>query len=167
MIEWAETNYPEMFITLSDELAEIRSKLSKDVYKEGTDKYRGDDEHRISQLGIISELIARHMLIKAGCDIKKLAPMLDLSPVVECDIVMSVYSDIYKIDVKGIKSKGKTLRINYDSHNNNQKEVSHYLFIQPLTTTTARYCWFSHKDIDKWETIDSTYSKCYTNPIER
>ena len=166
MIEWEETNYPEMFITLSDELAEIRSKLSKDVYKEGTDKYRGDDEHRISQLGIISELIARHMLIKSGYDCD-FAPILDLTPVVECDIVMSAYSDIYRIDVKGVKSKGKTLRINHSAHNNKKKKVTHYLFIQPINTTQARYCWFLHKDIVKWDIVDSTYSKCYTKGIER
>ena len=58
MNKWKEISYPSMFVDLADELAELRTFHSKHVYKEGTEKYRGDREHKISMLGILSELIA-------------------------------------------------------------------------------------------------------------
>ena len=50
-------SYPAMFKKLALELGKLRSKLSSNVYKEGTEKYRGDRETEISAKGIILSLI--------------------------------------------------------------------------------------------------------------
>ena len=50
MIKWKKTTYPSTFIKLSDELAKVRSMLSADVYNKNTEKYRGKQEHSISQV---------------------------------------------------------------------------------------------------------------------
>jgi len=166
MIKWNKTPYPSTFIRLSDELAKVRSKLSKDVYKEGTDKFRGNQEHSISQLGILGELIARYIM-----DSKKMnyteAPLIDLNPVVEADIVIhNDFGDDFFVDVKGVKSDAKHLRVNYNSHNNPRKNVTHYLFIQTIDSTEARYCWATRKVVDVWDVEKSTYTDCYQVEIK-
>ena len=62
MIKWKTTTYPSTFIRLSDELAKVRSMLSADVYNINTEKYRGDQEHKIQSLGIFAELVGRHLM---------------------------------------------------------------------------------------------------------
>ena len=136
-IKWDETDYPSIFIRLSDELAKVRSKLSESVYKEGTEKHRGEKEHSISQLGIFGELVARHIMEIKGIDYTE-APIIDFSPVVEADIVLhNEFGDDYLIDVKGLKTKATYFRVNYKSHNNSNKPVSHYLFCLLYTSDAA------------------------------
>lgn len=153
-----------MFVSLSKELSVVRSKLSKNVYKEGTEKYRGEKEGKISQLGILAELIAQHLLTEQDLDFVS-SPLIDLQPVVKCDIKVNVYEQDYKIDVKGVKKDDDTLRVNYDAHNNDKKSITHYLFIHILSSTKAGYKWFSHSAISDWAVVQSTYSKVYANPI--
>ena len=153
-----------MFVSLSNELSVIRSKLSKNVYKEGTDKYRGDREMEISQLGILAELISQHFLTEQDLNFTS-APIIDITPVVECDIVMDGFGNDYLIDVKGVKKDDDTLRINYKSHNNKNKKITHYLFIHILTSSTARYKWFTKENVSTWDVKKSTYSDVYSKPI--
>ena len=88
MINWKNTSYPSTFIKLSDELAKVRSMLSADVYNKNTEKYRGDQEHKIQSLGIFAELVARHILDSNQGVKYKSAPLIEKSPVVEADIVV-------------------------------------------------------------------------------
>ena len=167
MIKWKQTTYPSTFIKLSDELAKVRSMLSADVYNENTDKYRGDKEHSIQSLGIFAELIGRHLMENNKGIQYKSAPLLEKKPVVEADIVMKGIGENNYIDVKGVRSNGNMLRINYKAHNNTKKKVTHYLFIQPLNALYARFCWVTHEQVSKWSVVMSTYTKCYELEIQK
>ena len=161
MIKWKNTTYPSTFIGLSDELAKVRSMLSADVYNENTEKYRGDKEHKIQSLGIFAELVARHVLDNNKGVKYKAAPLIESRPVVEADIIMQGIEEYNYIDVKGVRSNGNTLRVNYKAHNNPNKKITHYLFIQPLNALYARFSWFKHEDVTKWTVVMSTYTECY------
>ena len=160
MKEWSEISYPKFFIKLSKELSSLRSKLSKNIYREGTEKYRGDKEEKISHLGVLAELISQNYLTETDLHFTS-APIVDVNPIVECDIKM----ENYLIDVKGVKNKDTKLRVNFDAHNNLKKEITHYLCIQILSSSTARYKWFSYEEVSDWNVIKSTYSKCYAIDI--
>lgn len=167
MIKWKNTTYPSTFIGLSDELAKVRSMLSSDVYNENTEKYRGSQEHTIQSLGIFAELVARHILENNKGVQFKAAPLIDKRPVVDADIVMKGIGELNYIDVKGVRSGGNALRVNFKAHNNPQKKVTHYLFIQPLNALYARFCWFKHEDVSKWSVVMSTYTECYELEIQK
>ena len=167
MIKWKKTTYPSTFIKLSDELAKVRSMLSADVYNKKTEKYRGDQEHSIQQLGIFAELIGRHLMESNKGVRYKAAPLLEDRPVVDADIIMEGVGELNYIDVKGVKSGGNTLRVNFKAHNNTKKKVTHYLFIQPLNALYARFCWFTHKEVTDWKVVMSTYTECYELDIPK
>jgi len=161
MIKWKNTTYPSTFIGLSDELAKVRSMLSAQVYNDKTEKYRGDQEHSIQSLGIFAELVARHIMDNNKGVKYKAAPLIDKKPVVGADIILQGIGELNYIDVKGVKSNGNALRVNFKAHNNAYKKVTHYLFIQPLNAIYARFCWFKHEDVSKWDVVMSTYTECY------
>ena len=167
MIKWKNTTYPSTFIGLSDELAKVRSMMSSDVYNENTEKYRGKQEHSIQSLGIIAELIGRHLMENNKGIRYKAAPLIEKRPVVDADIVMEGIGELNYIDVKGVRSNGNALRVNFKAHNNTQKKVTHYLFVQPLNSLYARFCWFTHKEVGKWTVVMSTYTECYELEIEK
>ena len=167
MIVWKNTTYPSSFIGLSDELAKVRSMLSADVYSKGTEKYRGEHEHTIQQLGIFAELIARHIMDNNRSVRYKAAPLIEKNPVVEADIIMQGIDEINYIDVKGVRSEGNALRVNFKAHNNPKKKVTHYLFIQPLNGLHARFCWFTRKQVSEWNVVMSTYTECYELKIPK
>ncbi len=167
MIKWKKTTYPSTFIKLSDELAKVRSMLSADVYSKDSEKYRGKQEHSISQLGIFAELIARHLMENNKGIKYKAAPLLEERPVVDADLIMQGIGEFHYIDVKGVRSEGDALRVNFKAHNNPQKKVTHYLFIQPLNALYARFCWFTHEQVSKWDVVMSTYTECYELEIQK
>lgn len=167
MINWKNTTYPSTFIGLSDELAKVRSMLSADVYNKNTEKYRGNQEHEIRSLGIFAELVARHILDNNKGVKYKAAPLVEDRPVVEADIIMQGIGELNYIDVKGVRSKGNALRVNFKAHNNPKKKVTHYLFIQPLNALYARFCWYKYEDINDWDIVMSTYTKCYELKIKK
>ena len=150
--------YPKMFHSLAEEMALLRTKLSKDVYHKDSDKFRGTDEHRISTLGILGELIARHSLEEQGLEYKA-APLVDIKPVVEPDIVMPNKT----IDVKCVRYSNKIFRINADAHENKSKRPTIYWFIQPdIKNLVAGSYYFDAVDIDdEWEKVRSTYTEVY------
>ena len=161
---WKDLKYPRCFVTLADELATLRTFHSKHIYKEGTEKYRGNKEHKISMLGILAELIARNHFDNGKLEIKA-APLVEENPIVAADITLYGIGEEYLIDVKGVKKSSEYLRINYDAHNNSKKKVTHYLFIQIMSRTKAKYCWVTKKQINYWEVVESTYTKCYRKKI--
>lgn len=164
MIEWTEMIYPSSFVDLSDELAHLRTFHSKHVYKKGTEKYRGNQEHKISVLGILSELIARHHFEETDQKFQ-VAPLITENPVVGADIILNGFGEEYLIDVKGTKASSKYLRINFKAHNNPNKKITHYFFIQPLTRKKANYCWVKYDQVKDWNVIESTYTKIYQHEI--
>ena len=164
MNKWKEISYPSMFVDLADELAELRTFHSKHVYKEGTEKYRGDREHKISMLGILSELIARNYFEESELNIE-VAKLVEANPIVGADIIIDELGTKYLIDVKGVKKDSKKLRINYKAHNNPRKKITHYLFIIPLTRSKAKMLWINYDQVSEWKETDSTYTKVYEKEI--
>jgi hypothetical protein len=161
---WNEMEYPRCFVTLADELATLRTMHSKHIYKEGTEKYRGDKEHKISMLGILAELIARHHL-EDGENQISVAPLVEENPIVGADITLYGIGEDYFIDVKGVKKSSEYLRVNYKAHNNPNKKITHYMFIQPITRQRANYCFVTKEELNDWEIVESTYTKCYRKKI--
>tara|TARA_Y100000768_G_C23888563_1_gene638907 strand:+ start:583 stop:1107 length:525 start_codon:yes stop_codon:yes gene_type:complete len=161
---WKEITYPKMLVSLAEELSVIRSNLSKKVYKKGTDKYRGDKEKDISKLGLLAELIIRHYLTEKGYTFES-AILIDKKPVVRADITLQVLNDTYLIDVKGVKKEDDTLRVNYNSHNNSTKKITHYLFVHIQSSTKANYKWFTREEVDKWEVVKARYTEVYSSLI--
>lgn len=157
--------YPPMFDVLADELAKLRSDMSKDVYSKGTEKYRGEREHELSKMGILGELIARDYLslrpIKFRC-----APLVDFRPVVEPDIILTDVHSYNKIDVKCAKEGAKDFYINYDAFNNPEKDVNVYWFVKLERHHEASH--YLVKDVDvanNWKVKQTTYTKVYTSKI--
>tara|TARA_R110000787_G_scaffold70091_1_gene155802 strand:- start:8437 stop:8934 length:498 start_codon:yes stop_codon:yes gene_type:complete len=164
MIKWETINYPSSFVTLADELAHLRTFHSKHVYKQGTEKYRGNQEHAISVLGILCELIARNYFEESNNTIR-VAPLITDNPVVGADIILEGFGEEYLIDVKGLKSSSEFLRVNFKAHNNPNKKITHYFFVQPLTKKQAKFCWVKFDAVNNWEVLDSTYTKIYSHEI--
>ena len=164
MNKWKEISYPSMFVDLADELAELRTFHSKHVYKEGTEKYRGDREHKISMLGILAELIARNYFEESDLNIE-VAKLVEANPIVGADIIIDELGTKYLIDVKGVKKDSNKLRINYKAHNNPRKKITQYLFIIPLTRSKAKILWINYDQVSKWKITDSTYTKVYEKEI--
>lgn len=167
MIKWKNTTYPSTFIRLSDELAKVRSMLSADVYNINTEKYRGDQEHKIQSLGIFAELVGRHLMENNKGIRYKAAPLIENRPVVEADLVIEGIGEYNYVDVKGVKSNGNALRVNFKAHNNPKKKITHYLFIQPLNGVHARFCWFTHEQVSKWTVVISSFTDCYKLEIQK
>ena len=167
MIKWKNTTYPSTFIRLSDELAKVRSMLSADVYNINTEKYRGDQEHKIQSLGIFAELVGRHLMENNKGIRYKAAPLIEKRPVVEADLVIEGIGEYNYVDVKGVKSNGNALRVNFKAHNNPKKKITHYLFIQPLNGVHARFCWFTHEQVSKWTVVISSFTDCYKLEIQK
>ena len=86
-------------------------------------------------------------------------------PFPDTDIILDGIGQEYLIDVKGVKSQSEYLRVNYKAHNNPRKLITHYFFIQPVSRTKANYCWVPHTELNSWEIVESTYTKCYQKKI--
>ena len=146
--------YPVMLHKLADELALLRSELSKNYYKENTDKYRGDREHEISKRGILAELIARHYLDERNNKYEA-APLVWTKPIAKPDIKIGITT----FDIKGMKDKN-VFMINYDAHNNLEKQPHWYWFIYANHDYTATH-YISHSNqVSAWN-VKKVYSKIY------
>tara|TARA_Y100000361_G_scaffold145167_1_gene154038 strand:+ start:3265 stop:3765 length:501 start_codon:yes stop_codon:yes gene_type:complete len=154
--------YPKILDSIAEELAILRSELSKNVYNENTDKYRGEQELEISTLGILGELVARDYLLSR--DIKhEAARLVDLQPVVGPDII--TYNDS-KIDVKGVKEYGDRFYINYDAHRNSNKECDFYWFVKinkQYDYPAAKHFIVSSKEVNKWNVEQLRYTKAFVS----
>ena len=151
--------YPVMFHKLADELAYLRSELSKNHYNEDTETYRGNREHEISKRGILAELIARHYLDENNTKYKS-APIVWTSPVPEPDIKI----DITTMDIKGMNKKN-IFMINYIAHNSPFKKPDWYWFVYVNQDYTATHYLTKSTNVDSWQVKQSTYTKVYYKEI--
>ena len=140
----------------AEDICITRSFLSSNVYKEGTDMFRGDMEFHYSMMGIWGEMIARDYLIQKGKEFKS-APLVDKKPVVGADIFM----DDMKIDVKTINPNSSHLYVTKKSHDNPKKDVTHYWFILPKQKTKATTYFIDAKEVYNWEVHPSRYRAVY------
>jgi hypothetical protein len=115
---------------------------------------------QVDQLGCKCELIAQFHFWNKGVKYQS-DQMLGGQAMPNYDIQAAGL----KIDVKGIWSYQNELRVNYDAHNKD-KNVSHYLFIQPISDSLenqhANWWLYGKKDINNWIVKELKYSKAYT-----
>ena len=157
--------YPPMFHELADELAKLRSKMSKDVYKKGTEKYRGNREHEISARGIMGELIARDYLSYRPIKYKA-AALVDFKPLVEPDIVLLDVPHSPNIDVKCAKEDATMFYVNEGAFNNTDKKIDIYWFVKLEKNFQASHYVVYDKEVgSQWELKELTYTKAYCAKI--
>ncbi len=115
---------------------------------------------QVDQLGCKCELIAQFHFWNKGVNYQS-DQMLGGQAMPNYDIEAAGL----KIDVKGIWSYQNELRVNYDAHNKD-KNVSHYMFIQPVSESLenchANWWLYGKKNINDWIVKELKYSKAYT-----
>ena len=156
--------YPEMFLNLANEIGETRTMLSRKYYKKGTEKYRGENENKISSLGILGELIARHYLTENNMPFKA-APLIALKPIAEPDIYL--LTDKNGVDVKSLEYYTKELYVNKDAHNNADKRPDYYWFIKiDKYNCNANFYFVDSDDVNGWNIEPKRYTDVYCKSIE-
>tara|TARA_Y100001963_G_scaffold68502_2_gene95492 strand:- start:31403 stop:31954 length:552 start_codon:yes stop_codon:yes gene_type:complete len=156
--------YPAMFNTLAIELGKLRSKLSSNVYKEGTEKFRGSQEGNISTKGVLGELIARHYLSEKKVQYTA-ADLVDVRPVVEPDIITYKSAVGCKLDIKTMGKGESRMMINYAAHNNPDKTVAFYWFVRLLDDNQASHYLVPYHVVLNWEIQELKYTKAYVNEL--
>jgi hypothetical protein len=160
--------YPVYLVELAQDIAKIRSALSKDVYSEGTDKHRGGREHTVSTYGVLGELIAHHVIHakfeRGEIYAYKFAPLVDFSPVFEPDYwyQMSKDSPTLSVDVKC--TNRDFWSINKSSHDN--KECDYYMMIKTALDGKALVEFILHSDVNLWE-VKSSYTEYYYRVVHQ
>tara|TARA_R100000458_G_scaffold42263_1_gene40106 strand:+ start:3903 stop:4415 length:513 start_codon:yes stop_codon:yes gene_type:complete len=156
--------FPPILKDVAKDLASLRTALSKDVYKEGTEKHRGKDEEAISYLGILAEMVARNFLIVGEVE-HTAALLVDLKPVVEPDIVLF---DGKTIDVKGVKPYSKRFYVNKKAHDNIDKKCDFYWFVLLMNfEVAAEHYIISHKKVSEWKVEKLKYTDAYVYDIPK
>lgn len=145
---------------IANDLSKLRTKLSKDIYNIKTDKYRGDQEKRISFYGILGELIIWEYLTDRQINFKP-APLVDLKPSVGADIFL----EKYKIDIKTIPPEKNQLHVNKSAHDNISKDITHYTFVNIIGAGTAELLTIPKNEVDQWDIIKSKYTEVYKKDI--
>ena len=153
-----KVDFPEYFNELAFDIGKARSIISGNIYKKGTEKYRGDKEEEISTRGVLGELIVRHTFYKRGID-NRFNPIKDIKPVVDWDCI----THNGKYDIKTVRESDKYLRINKNAHENKKKYnlITHYLFVILKGRTEANIFIFPKEDIWNWEIVKSRYTDVY------
>lgn len=157
--------YPYLFHEISKELSKDRTKGMHKNYI-GKEYYAGSDTKKYNVQGVLAELIAQEYFLQNDTDYQALS-FLGTEPEVEADIIVNDR----KIDVKYIPTHGELLIVNFNAHNNKNKEVNEYMFIKPIerfTYSTAKaYIWFvKHNEVSKWNVEQQTRTKVYAKKIK-
>lgn len=155
--------YSEFLLDLAQELSLLRSDLSKKVYGKDTDKYRGHDERRISNLGVLGELIAREHFkhISKPTTNWKFTPIVDLTPLPEPDLICKDKT----YDVKTIENGMDIFMVNEKAFHNPDKQVDWYWFIHLQNNYECNHWLVSKKEIETWECKEMRYTKAYFSKI--
>ena len=109
----------------AENLGKQRSHNSKSFYQSGGEKDRGNDEGRISQLGILGEIIFRQLLDSIGIKYDA-TPLVDKKPVNEPDFSTGEF--LGTVDVKTSQNL-KEYQVNYEDHNDYSHRPEYYAFI--------------------------------------
>ena len=157
---YTEIEFPSYFTGLAKDICVARSAISKNVYRRGTERYRGKQEFEISYMGVLAELISRHYCYEYGIA-ADFAPIVDKKPVVGADLIVNEV----RIDVKGVPPKRTKLWVNANSHENRNKKIDVYWFIHLITNTKANNYVVSWDDVNSWSKVFSTYTMVYQKGI--
>ena len=154
--------FPVILCDVAEELSELRSKLSEKVYNKRTEKWRGNDEKKISYLGILGELVAREYLTDKNISFQA-AKLVDLNPVPEPDIVLY---DGMRLDVKGVKTHSTQFFVNYKAHQNSEKICDFYWFVKFCDEVgVAEHYTVRYEDVFGWEVKKLKYTEAYVADI--
>ena len=156
-------HYPYIFHRIAKDISKDRTAGMHKNYKD-KDYYVGDKTKLYNVQGVLTELIAWDYFTSNDIEFEALS-MFGKEPEVEADLI----AEGIKIDVKYIPPYAKYLMVNYNSHNNIYKDVSEYMFIQPIEKidfgkATARLWFVKHNEVDIW-TIDKHKTKVYCKKL--
>ncbi len=152
-------DYPYIFHKIAKDISQDRTKGMHKNYKD-KDYYVGEKTKQYNITGVLAELISWHFFTYNDKEFEAVS-MLGTEPEVEADLIC----EGNKIDVKYIPTYAKFLMVNYNSHNNKEKEVDTYMFIQPkkrigLGQAKAKVWFVKHKEVDNWK-VDKHNTKVY------
>ena len=140
--------YPKKLWTVAKHIAKARSLLSENIYAEGTDKYRGEQEEAISLDGVRGELIVQWYMGKNYPEKEtKFASLVDMTPQPEPDLI----SNDARIDIKTVGINKKFCNINANSQNNPDKKVNWYWCVNLLSENTCSFKMFEFHEVFFWE----------------
>lgn len=158
---YGQITYPEWIDEIAQIIGELRRKNNDKLYNENQSKKRGDLDASVHPLGVKGELIAAIFLWSKGIPFK-MNKLLSDNPIVDYDIIVLNK----RVDVKAIKPDGWNLLVTTQSHNNPNKKIDSYFFIQILDNTNAVYWIFKHEEVSTWEIKKTEYNYNYTKPIK-
>jgi hypothetical protein len=146
-----------------NELAEIvgESRKQKNFVLYTTTRGAGEWTDAVHPLGVKGELIFAAYLYKLGIP-HETNTLLDENPVIECDIMVLDK----RIEVKTLRPDGWDLLVRVKSHNNPEKKIDSYVFIQIIDDSNARYWIFKHEEVSTWKIKNTKYNDNYYKPIK-
>ena len=144
--------YPE----IAKNIAEIRGDLSKSIYRDGSEKDRGDRDLEIQTKGILCELIARDYMLKKHKKGFVFTPLIEYLQILKPNDPDLLFKDA----TFDIKYGSKNLNINYNDHHS-KKRPQFYWFIVPISKTEAENYVFKGSDVDNWELMDGMSGSRY------
>lgn len=139
--------YPSYLDFLADYIGRQRRKNNDELYDKNPNKKRGEHDKKVHPLGVKGELIASWFLYEQSVN-HELNGLLEDKPVVGPDIFVNGKS----IDVKTIRPDGWDLLVTKSSHDNQDKKVDSYFFIQLVSDHYAKYWIFKHDEVSQWQT---------------
>lgn len=153
--------YPEWVDEIAQIIGELRRKNNDKLYNENPNKKRGDLDSSVHPLGVKGELIAALFLYSKGIPYK-LNTILGDSYIVDYDIIVLNK----RVDVKTLRPDAHHLFVTKQSHNNPNKKIDSYFFIQILDNTNAVYWIFKHEEVSTWKIKKTIYNENYSKPIK-
>ena len=118
---------------------------------------------QVDQLGCKAEMIAQYFFWSNKIEHEP-TQMLGVDPIKDADIIVGKK----RIDVKGLWSYIKELRVNKKGHLK-EKNITHYLFIKPksdaLNNEIAQWWLFTHQEISNWQIKKLTYTDAFVRGI--
>ena len=141
--------YPTKLWKIAEHISIARTLLSKNIYAEGTEKFRGEQEKEISINGVMGELIAQWYCNTYHKDKKmKFAPLLDITPKPEPDLKLE---DGTRMDIKATPLGKDFCNINSKAHNNPDKKVDWYWCVKLINKEQCKFRLFKHHEVYLWE----------------
>lgn len=153
--------YPVWVNELSDIVGKQRRKNNDQLYEEIPSKKRGGLDDSVHPLGIKGELIFAMYLYQKGIE-HKLNTILGETFIVDYDIMVGTK----RIDVKTIRPDGWDLLVTTKSHNNPEKKIDSYVFLQIIDDTNARYWIYKHEEVSQWDVKNTKYNDNYFKAIK-
>ena len=167
--------FRDKIFDLAPKIAEARSLASAYAYKKGSKRYRENEDH-VSTTGVLGELIhrdwCRRKTVTGEFDNVEFGQLVDLDPDIAPDGVIDGETFDVKYKNKEVSHMPNRVFVNYDSHNNPDKTVDKYFFVEPIEGTchagmcdALMYEWDA-SDGDSWAVGDWGKGPVYYHDIK-